>query len=561
MLGILRNLSSGRAAEGVFDGTAAIVWIGLHALAIEKWQRVAEIIGLVSVAFAAGLVEKWLQSDCSYSEKDKRTYRCDAGPGLILGCVAAPLAFAVKISTLSDGHETLCFWRLLACSASLLVSVLDSRHPCKASRKLFIGKALGLSICVTILASERTGFLGTIFVIVMFEFIIRTAFQLCRCCFSLGEGAFIASILAVLSEDTINTICFKVSPSKEIAFIEVVISSTLALGSILYLARKLYHVTRRPIHVTDEHNEYIFWILLLSGCILIVLPMLCLALRQNVVTWIWSLVFSSHTRVLLCLYWVALLLFSIILLQRNRRRSQAVTPAGETGGSFRIQTILVRKVFHLLVVAMFVPAIIYEKTFLAVAFAVAVSGLLLLEYIRLARVQPLGPIIDSFMKSFIDHRDSGPLILTHLYLLLGCAIPVWLSLDTTTQAQTTARGDGTLNQNQSLASFLAPFSGVIILGIGDALASYVGVRFGSTRWPGTQKTVEGTVGAILGMGVSCGVLAFCWCPTCHFSTHQILGVAVACIAGGWLEAFTTQIDNLFLPIIMWTYLASIPFGA
>jgi dolichol kinase len=30
------------------------------------------------------------------------------------------------------------------------------------------------------------------------------------------------------------------------------------------------------------------------------------------------------------------------------------------------------------------------------------------------------------MRTFIDERDAGSLILTHLYLLVGCAAPVWL---------------------------------------------------------------------------------------------------------------------------------------
>ena len=39
------------------------------------------------------------------------------------------------------------------------------------------------------------------------------------------------------------------------------------------------------------------------------------------------------------------------------------------------------------------------------------------------------PFLQSFLISFIDYRDNGPLILTHLSLLLGCATPVWLLQD------------------------------------------------------------------------------------------------------------------------------------
>ena len=34
--------------------------------------------------------------------------------------------------------------------------------------------------------------------------------------------------------------------------------------------------------------------------------------------------------------------------------------------------------------------------------------------------------VADFMERFRDEKDPGPLLLTHIYLLLGCAIPVWL---------------------------------------------------------------------------------------------------------------------------------------
>lgn len=48
------------------------------------------------------------------------------------------------------------------------------------------------------------------------------------------------------------------------------------------------------------------------------------------------------------------------------------------------------------------------------------------QYIRLYRIGPFGDSIHSALQVFLDDKDSGSLILTHVYLLLGLAVPLWL---------------------------------------------------------------------------------------------------------------------------------------
>jgi hypothetical protein len=62
------------------------------------------------------------------------------------------------------------------------------------------------------------------------------------------------------------------------------------------------------------------------------------------------------------------------------------------------------------------------------------------------------------MVSFLDDKDSGNVITTHIQLLLGCAIPVWLSY-------------------RSINLFL-PLVGIISVGVGDAVAAVYGSMFG-----------------------------------------------------------------------------------
>lgn len=119
-----------------------------------------------------------------------------------------------------------------------------------------------------------------------------------------------------------------------------------------------------------------------------------------------------------------------------------------------------------------------------IAFSVGLAALIFLEYIRYFAVVPFGKEIHLFLVGFLDGRDGGPIILSHLYLLMGCAAPVWLAEH----------------------HILAGLSGIFALGVGDAMASIVGKRFGRHRWPGTIKTVEGTVAFIGSVMVAAGAI-------------------------------------------------------
>lgn len=67
---------------------------------------------------------------------------------------------------------------------------------------------------------------------------------------------------------------------------------------------------------------------------------------------------------------------------------------------------------------------------------------------------------------FIDEKDSSSkLILSHIYLLVGLSLPLWIS------------DINTFN--------LCQLSGLITVGIGDSFASLIGSRFGKHKLPGS----------------------------------------------------------------------------
>ena len=45
---------------------------------------------------------------------------------------------------------------------------------------------------------------------------------------------------------------------------------------------------------------------------------------------------------------------------------------------------------------------------------------------RLSQIPPLFQPLQQTFVLFLDDQDQGPVILTHVYLLVGCVLPMWL---------------------------------------------------------------------------------------------------------------------------------------
>ncbi|KAF2292176.1 hypothetical protein GH714_014782 [Hevea brasiliensis] len=157
--------------------------------------------------------------------------------------------------------------------------------------------------------------------------------------------------------------------------------------------------------------------------------------------WVLTFVFSEPVkRLSLCIYWLCVIYASVLRFYNISRSS-------------KIERILLRKYYHLMAVLMFLPAVIFQPKFLDLAFGAALA-----------------------------------VFLTHFSLLLGCALPIWMSSGYNDRP-------------------LAPFAGILSLGIGDTMASMVGHKYGVLRWSKTgKKTIEGTAAGITSVLAACSVL-------------------------------------------------------
>jgi dolichol kinase len=271
---------------------------------------------------------------------------------------------------------------------------------------------------------------------------------------------------------------------------------------------------------------------------------------------------AANTRLLIVAYWAAVLCIGLIAVLR-------LTPFIEVDTR--------RKVFHAVMVTMLLPSIFVDPCFCSLALGIVLAIFLILEIIRAGQVPPLGSSISRFVAPYVDGRDlRGPMVVSHVFLLIGCAIPLWLSLSGIGRTES-GKWPGWETENQ--VREVAMVAGVICVGMGDAAASLVGRRFGRCKWPWIGgKSLEGS--AAFAIAVTVGLLfAKSWvrfggweevyASSSTTDSNGLLGNSV----GGWgievakmfvcgcgasfMEAVLTGAnDNVVVPVALWLLVKS-----
>ncbi|KAI1115778.1 hypothetical protein F5Y14DRAFT_103462 [Nemania sp. NC0429] len=222
-----------------------------------------------------------------------------------------------------------------------------------------------------------------------------------------------------------------------------------------------------------------------------------------------------------------------------------------------------RKVFHFMMVAMFLPATYIDPCFVALALSIVLAAFLLLDLLRASQLPPLSKPLAFFLAPYVDGRDlKGPVVISHIFLLIGCAIPLWLSLGSLPRT-----GDGHLKGWGVPTREIAMVSGVVCVGLGDAAASLIGRHYGHRKWLwGGGKSLEGS--AAFATAVFLGLMAAhmwlrlgAWAATNRSAdawqtTMQKTGFCAG-IASLTEAVLTGGNDNVIVPVVLWTCVKSL----
>ncbi|TVY20783.1 Dolichol kinase sec59 [Lachnellula arida] len=247
---------------------------------------------------------------------------------------------------------------------------------------------------------------------------------------------------------------------------------------------------------------------------------------------------EANTRLILCGYWLGIIIVGLLVVFR-------------LSAIYEVDTR--RKVFHFMMVAMLLPATFVDPTFAALALSLMLAIFLLLDLFRATQLPPLSKHLAYFLTPYVDGRDlKGPVVISHIFLLIGCAIPLWLSL-------------GSLPRTRDSAGWEVPtrevsmVSGVICVGMGDAAASLIGRRYGRRKWVwGGGKSIEGSIAFATAVTLTL-VLAKAWIRVGGWQANNndswFVTIGKAGVAA-WVASLTEAVltggnDNVVVPVILW----------
>ncbi|XP_059486401.1 dolichol kinase [Neocloeon triangulifer] len=255
-----------------------------------------------------------------------------------------------------------------------------------------------------------------------------------------------------------------------------------------------------------------------------VLPALFIIFKENPILWMLHFITDDIQRVYLLLYWVMCCFFAITSVRVQVQNKQHASSA-------------VRKIFHVLILAVYLPGLAWECTLLYLSSGIALAFLVLVEMIRLLKLGALSDYLQEGFIVFADEKDSGGISLTPIYLLIGCSLPLWIH---PTRCALRA------------AVTLPVLSGLVSVGCGDTAASVIGSLFGKNKWPGSPKSIEGSVACVVAQIALVFLLSFS--GMFQLTWLLTLRIIFASVVITIVEAKTDQVDNVALPLLMYILL-------
>ena len=295
--------------------------------------------------------------------------------------------------------------------------------------------------------------------------------------------------------------------------------------------------------------------------------------------------FSSLPRYYWLVYWVVALAVTLVgvpsLLEplvfprdNAQQRQYGKEDSLSSSSTLPLTSIITlkRKWFHWVAVLVFGPVTLFAPQLQALGYTIALAILVSVEGVQ---VRQHMPSMQAFFATFLDPRKNegdncsgSKVIVSHMGLIAGCAMPLYLAL------YLLEINNLEKEEQRKLLCLSLSMVGIVGLGVGDAMAAVSGTLYswwkkgkpsvqrwedftGLSRWGRLNRTWMGSLSMLLSMYVFVRLLdqwfrsfqqegadeenypglgeASSWWPTLLWMTT--------------VEAYTSQLDNLVLPVV------------
>ncbi|XP_071050916.1 dolichol kinase [Onthophagus taurus] len=339
-------------------------------------------------------------------------------------------------------------------------------------------------------------------------------------CFTLGEALACAQGFTIFIFSSIVNIMesFKKPPKTTSQMSTITLQvGLLTVTSFVYMLYK---------HPSLRSPKLFYPSLFLALTFLMVIPLQILILK-NPLVWIFELFTRDTMQIKIFLYWSLCISAAVYTLIKQISGAQKASS-------------VVRKTFHILAVLIYVPGLLAECSILYLASGVVLGLFIGIETTRLIRLPQVVTFLEDGFSVFRDEKDIGSVALTPMYLLAGVSFPIWIHPSPCDMT------------NSAGFNLLPLLSGILSIGVGDSAASYLGAWIGKHKWKGSFKTIEGTMGCVLSQVLFIYLLMHLGYVDMHLNTLIKVGLAITVTSV--VEAKTTQVDNLVLPMVMYLML-------
>lgn len=352
-------------------------------------------------------------------------------------------------------------------------------------------------------------------------------------CFTYGEYSIVCQVIVLCSLMFLQKYYWKILPNKKLFSLQLstrlMISVTLScLVNILIYS--FTFIFRR--HFFENRCPFIFELFSFGFSSYFLLYFFKIALNLSnifdVVLWLLNYIMVPSRIMILgwCFFVTLSTVFFVFCVYKY---------------SFIVSSVIIsRKFFHFAIVACYAPGVIFDDEFLSILSSFVLWLFCLIECVRLSKFTNFSLYIDRSLFPFLKPGCSTWFIIpNHFLLLIATSLPLWT---------VNFVYFGTFSNVSFASRIVYLFSTLVSVGIGDSVASIIGLKYGKNKVLQGKKSYEGLFASFISQFLLYGIIFRVFSGNIWFSYYDFVFLVCSGVTAS-IEAITMQEDNLIVPIL------------